>query len=183
MKFTATSGIQACIPLLLLLALTISCQKELAYEVPMPHKVNDFYVKFKADGKTIEYIGFTKAAFYNVVPGMYSLSMQGQQSDSATQNYMAIILNSDVALTNNVEYTDQPVNTTLQATLVYNDATGNQFTSALNRAANVKVSIDEITAAYVTGTFSGDVENVNRPATSNPSIIKITDGLFKVKRN
>ncbi|HUZ59351.1 MAG TPA: hypothetical protein VMU83_11265 [Hanamia sp.] len=73
-------------------------------------------------------------------------------------------------------YTDQLVNGSPQGTIGYYNHTGKQYSSELVISPEVNITITAINSTYVTGTFSGTIEDINSGSTAI-----LTKGSFKVK--
>lgn len=143
----------------------------------------DFFVKFKINGVQKEFKGMTNALFQTVpvTPAIYTLALQGINSTaSTTTNLMGLNISDIAAVAINKNYTSIIAGSTIQASLLYFDQTGNQFGSDFvisSVPTNAVIRLSEITSTSVSGTFSGKVSQLG--ATTE---LTITEGSFRVKR-
>lgn len=137
-----------------------------------------YFVKAKVNGTEIQFTGFTLATF-QTIPGttLYMCSIQGQQDLNSPLNILSALITDESPITTNKEYSDDVVGGTLQGVVSYYDGNNNQYSSGFATSPNVKITLTEITDAYVAGTFSG-----NATAALSNETVAITEGSFKVKR-
>lgn len=137
-----------------------------------------FYMKFKVDGTAKSFSGET-AAVFTALSGVNACSLVGEVS-TGDNNGMGIALYSESEFAAGASYTDAVIPTvgTPGATLVYTDDAHVQFSSILASVPGVTVTITELTADHVKGTFSGKV----RLVTGGSTEYSITEGEFNIKR-
>lgn len=145
-----------------------SCKKSAA------SSSSGYFVQAYVNDTLVKYTGYT-AAISTTLAGTYVLDIQGQVSlTSSTDALFAVIMDASPITTKT--YTDQLVNGSPQGTIGYYDHTGKQYSSELVISPEVNITITAINSTYVTGTFSGTIEDLNSGSTAI-----LTKGSFKVK--
>lgn len=135
---------------------------------------SSYYVKFKAAGNPITYSQqSSEVATFDVVGSQYHCAISGAYADASISiglfDTTAIVAKTYDGLT----VLDSSY-ATIGTTVSYNNGNGITYSSGIVPAMTVTVS--EITADYVKGTFSGHV------AATSGADIAITEGEFYVKR-
>jgi hypothetical protein len=138
---------------------------------------NPYYMRFKANGKQIEYRPGAQAAFIHQ-DNLYSCVLSG----FVTNSNLSVSLFDFSPITTNVTYTEKIL--TGASMVVFNTLIGyqddqgilyNSVNSTAHPNANARVTISEITNGYVKGVFTAVV-------CKDQLTIKITDGEFYLKR-
>lgn len=167
--------------LMFTIVISFSCNKK-SDDTPTDTNA-DFFVRFKLDGTQMEFKGMTTGLFQTLplTPTIYSGSFQGLQSSTAvTTNLFGIDVRDIVPIAINKNYTNIAISNTIQATFLYFDAAGNQYSSgylATTASTDAVVRLTEITNTSVSGTFSGKMSTLSGTVAKT-----ITEGSFKVKR-
>ena len=172
------------IPCVLFLLSFFSCQKGLNYSVAntgsdTTSAPTKYYMKFLANGVQKQYSQQTAAQF-TTLNNLYSCTLIGETTALNGAEGMTISIYNDTALTTNVVYNDGglPVLAIPQTTFVYTDSTGSQFNSVSSSQPAIQVVFTNMTATYVTGTFSGNIRNP-----SKADSLSITQGSFVLPRS
>ena len=165
------------------LFLFISCQRSLDYTLDSLKVKPDYHVSFKANGLQKNYSGATLASFA-AQDSMYNCNLLMAVAPSTTADRVMIALQDTRAFTTLTKYTDEIVKDRPQATILYTDGTGKQYSSAITIGpAYVTVMLTENAADHVSGTFSGLVQNADDIAAGNTgNAINITQGIFILKK-
>jgi hypothetical protein len=153
-----------------------SCKKE--QDTATPPTPPEYFVKFKLSGVDKEYSEITSAVFTTNVP-LHTCSMIGAKKIDATiHEGMHIWIESDAEITANVTYTDSMVLGRPQASIAYDDQTGEQFSSVIAASSGVQAIITHMDENSVTGTFAGTVVSYTDFTTS----YVVTEGQFHLPR-
>lgn len=138
-----------------------------------------YYLRFNANGVKKEFTGFTIVDFAET-RGVYNYAFQGRNSHADLRG-MSISLFTPAPLTQPASYTYEnftPLNVP-QTHIGYMTEDRTMFVSmtTLFPDYSATISITEITADYMKGTFSGKLTNEDWTAS-----ITITNGEFKLKK-
>jgi hypothetical protein len=157
-----------------------------------------YYMKFNLNGKAVEYDSQPIAELNTVnSDGLYSAVLLAYQNVNAgSKNAVTITVFSSTAIAANVAYDDPKKATETNGsqapatTVFWEDSTGTGYLTAGEFSdangnmliggivANAKLTITELTNAYLKGTFSGTVYNSGDLSVSDA----ITDGEFYLRR-
>ena len=174
MKSTNLKTLLCLLSIVVFAALFSSCKKKESANN------TDYFVKANVNGAVISYTGFTSAMFLTMPSGGATpynvLNIEGKNNPSSATDILAVVITDYDKITTKT-YTDAVVGYTIQGTVNYYDAIGNQFSSAVAITPAVKITITEITSTYVEGTFSGTAATISTGKTA-----VITNGSFRVKR-
>lgn len=151
-------------------ALVFSCSKEESLEDVVD---NSYYVRFKIDGTSKEYVQ-NVLAVRNDDSTTYSVAIQGLRDLSATPEGMAVIIAEPEPIAAKV-YAE--INSSDSPALLYRDsASTNDFTNLyMTTASGTQVIISQIDSVSVRGSFSGTIADMD----GNTRVI--TDGSFHAK--
>lgn len=170
--------------------ITSSCTKDIQTDNAEENLISKLGIKFKIDGKDIEYNQNTDLTF-NVLMnnGKYGCGGGASLDTKNDKNNLTILIEHDRPLVLNKKYvnflpslsSDEFINFLL---IIYSDSSGETFTSwgeAVSAIHNVKSSgyiiPTEINASYVKGIFGGKVYNEDFT-----EFKQITEGSFWLKR-
>jgi hypothetical protein len=165
-------------PVIISLVLLFSaCQKGLD-----DTQSGSYFVSFKANGVQKNFSGYTLGTFTTLGP-LYACSIIGENALGDSTNGINLQIVDSAQITTKL-YTDTTISGTVQAALVYIDSTAKHFASIFTIGpAGVKINITENTTDHVSGTFSGNLQNIDDIGAGNTgNIIAITEGSFTVKK-
>ena len=153
----------------LLIVLISACGKERSIE---EGGNTGNYLKFKIDGESIEYRDYVFAT-KNIVDNQYVITIQGQKDVSSNVPGLGIFIQDSEDITKKT-YSDEDM--TSGSALLYSDAQSVNFSSLyMTEPSDLKITITRIDSAYVSGTFSSKVSDLNAITKS------ITEGSFQVR--
>ncbi|MCU7551927.1 hypothetical protein OCK74_22595 [Chitinophagaceae bacterium LB-8] len=153
----------------LLIVLFSACGKEKSIE---NGNNTGAFLKFKLDGQSIEYKDNVFAS-KDIINNQHIVIIQGQKDVSSNVPGLGIFLQDSVEITNKT-YNDD--GSTFTNALIYSDTAGVNYSSLyMTDASDLKVVITRIDSAYISGTFSSKVADVNAN-TKN-----ITEGSFQAR--
>lgn len=153
----------------LLVVLFSACGKEKSIE-----EASDTgnFLKFKIDGQSIEYQNYVFAT-RNMVDNQYVITIQGQKDVSSNVPGLGIFI-QDLAEITNKTYSDEDI--TSGSALLYSSSDSINYSSLyMTEASDLRITITRIDSAFVSGTFSSKVSDLNADTKS------ISEGEFKAR--
>jgi hypothetical protein len=167
----------ACWPVLLMSLLVLPCCKKSSSSGNGNTNGNSYYLKFKLNGTQLEFDSQPIAGIsYSKTDSLYTCVIAAYKDVNAgLKNAVTITIFSNSAVTAGSSYNDPAKarrangDITPQNTLFYYDSTANAFltmglfansngaVSLPGVVANARLTITELTASYLKGTFSGTV--------------------------
>lgn len=145
---------------------------------------SNYHIKLKANGVQKEFTVDASAMFTTSASGVYAASLYSYL-DNANMKGVIIIISDGAPIDTGKTYNEKPVTirklTLFQTSINYIDKDSvTYFASGIVPDENISVRFSEIAPAYVKGTFSGKLRQID----SKPPYVyaNVTEGEFYLKR-
>jgi hypothetical protein len=160
---------------IIVLILLSSCTKNRPTETG-----NSYYMKFKADGRQVEFpISGIEISDTVITGAVYAASVAGASLDGSKSLGLALYSKSSIKAGTQFTCKYIPGTSFLEGAIIYIPSLTSETLSTVASPGEGTITLLELTPTYARGTFSG---NVYDNAGSASSLVKITDGEFYTKR-